>query len=531
MTYKLEIYDCTLRDGEQTAGASFSLEDRLKLLGMLDDLEVDYAEIGWPIGSNKEEILEAFRRSRNMNLKTKPVVFGSTSKASEISKDNKFRLLIEADTRYACIFGKTCPIHVKNQLKITLEENLESIRKSVGFLTKEGKEVTYDAEHYFDAFKRNKDYALITLENALAGGTNRIVLCDTNGGTLSDETKDIIEETYEHFMKKGIKPNLGVHFHNDCDSAFENARVCLPYIVQVQGTINGMGERIGNLDLTTFLGNYVLKMGNKAKLRIDLKKLREINKEAFRLAGLEMPGNKPYVGNNAFAHKAGVHIDAEMKGASYQHITPECVGNKGVILLNTFGGGSSIIATAREFGYELDKKNELVKNKTAILFNELQLLERKGYRIDDLRAEHFLLINKYFGNRKEILEVENWQAETGNLLKREDSSIFVLAKVLGKEVRRKINLEGGPIDAFYKALRNILEEDYPQVKDIHLEDYYVGIARRSEEESTVRTAISFRNGQEIFTTVGVDPNIIGSSKEALVKGFNYYLLKTANSKV
>jgi 2-isopropylmalate synthase len=514
----LEIYDCTLREGEQAAGASFSLEDRIELFRILDRFGVDFIELGWPIASR--EILDSFGLCKKIRKNAGIVAFGSTSVAENVDEDANLISLVKSGAEYACIFGKTCREHVKKQLRITPENNLIRINRSVSFLRDKGMKVFYDAEHYFDAYDNDEEYAIQTLVSAAEAGAERIILCDTNGGLLPDEARKVLDHTERELGKKGIRNILGVHFHNDQELAVANTIASLQYIRQVQGTINGLGERVGNLNFSTFLPIYAKKLGGK--LKMDLKELKKINEEAFRLSGVEIPEARPFVGDSAFAHKGGVHIDATSKGASYEHARPDDFGSRRVFLLNTLGGRSGIVNVAAQFGYSLDKKNKEVQEGVRKLFDKLGEMEKRGYRMGAVGAEQYLLVEKYFGNLRDFFNIEKWKIETGKDNGREKSKIYLNCRVNGNSVEERLEIEGGPVDSAYKTLANVLGRDYPEVKSLELSDFHVGIARSRKEESSVRTIISFRDGEE-FQTVGVDSNILQSAIEALEKGFRYYL--------
>ncbi len=520
----LEIYDCSPREGNQTDGAHLSLADRIALAKLLDDLGVDYIELGWPIS---DDVMKAFLELNGKLKKAKLVAFGSTSMNSNAYKDANLKAIVESRAPYACIFGKTWLEHIEKQLKITPDENLKKIRESILFLKSKGMCVFYDAEHYFDGFKSNKEYAVKTFFEALKAGAERIILCDTNGGTLTNEIKEIIEKTTDMLAMKGfsqekMKNVLGVHFHDDCGLALANTLACLPFIGQVQGTINGLGERIGNLNLSVFLPLYKLKM--RQMCNTDVGRMKEVNEKSFELLGLEVPERTPFVGDSAFAHKAGVHVNALERNASYEHIKPEEVGNKRKIILNTLGGRSAIFNAAESFGYSLNKENEETKEKCQKLYEELKILEEKGYRIGTLKAEQFLLIEKYFGNLREFFKILEWHIKSG----KEGSSFEVIAEVNGKIIEKSIAIEGGPVDAEFKALREILKESYHEIEKINLINFHVVIANLSGEASTVRNEVKFSDGKD-FTTVGVDSNLLGASLEALAKGFNYHLNKNKKS--
>ena len=513
---EIELYDTTLRDGAQSGDANFNFDEKIELFKLLDDFGFDYIEGGWPTSNKSLEIFDLFKKIRK---RAKICVFGSTSKAKNPGDDENLRRLITSKVDCACIFGKTWIPHIQKQLKISPEENLEKISESVSFLRKNGVRVFYDAEHYFDSFKENPEYSIKTLISAANAGADRIILCDTNGGALPQECEKIIKKTAEILNENKIKIPLGVHFHNDRGFALANTWVCLPYIKQIQGTINGIGERVGNLDFSSFIPNYVLCGG---ELKVKLDKLTEISSEAYRISGIINPHIKPFVGLMAFAHKGGIHIDAKNKGASYEHVLPEKFGNKSIILLNTQGGGAGVVNVASQFGYQLDKKNFEVGEKIKNLFEELEILEDKGYRIGGLKAEQYLLIEKYFGHLRDFFIFREWGFKTSWKENKETSSFSASVNVDGKDFSEEIVLEGGPVDAAYKTLVNILSREYPCVKDLELKDFHVEIARRSREESSVRVLTLFENSEE-FETVGVSENIVEASIESLVKGLRYHL--------
>lgn len=514
----LEIYDTTLREGEQAAGANFSVEDRIEICKKLDELGVDYIELGWPIASR--EVFESFEKCERVVKKAKISAFGSTSISKDVENDENLNSIVKCGAKIACIFGKTHLEHVEKQLRITPDENLKRISDSVKFLKKNDLRVFYDAEHYFDGFKTNKEYAIKTLASALEAGVERLVLCDTNGGILPSEAEQIVVETKKMLEEKNLKFELGLHFHDDCGLALANTLACLKYAKQIQGTINGIGERVGNLNFSEFLPVYAKKMNNK--LEIKLEKLKSINEEVFRLGGMDVPESRAFVGDTAFAHKGGVHTDATTKGASYEHEKPEDFGNKRIILLNTLGGRACVISVAKEFGYELDKKNPEVIKKIEELFDELRKMEKKGYRIGAINAEQFLLIEKYFGNLKDYFSIEEWETKISFVEGKEESEFSMGYKINEKVEEETFVVEGGPIDAAYKTFIRAFSKEYPEIKNLRLVDFHVGIAKSNKEESTVRTLITFEDG-EIFETVGVDTNIIQSAIEALEKGFRYFL--------
>ena len=509
----LEIYDCTLREGEQAGGVSFSVKDRVDIVKALDEFGIEFVEVGWPI---QEEVLEAFEALEKEKLGTKLVAFGSTSLVKDVEQDANLNSIIESKAKYACIFGKTWLEHIEKQLKISKEENLEKIFKSITFLKKNRLDVFYDAEHYFDGFKANSDYAFATIKSASLAGASRIILCDTNGGSLPEEVKEIVKKTADFLKENKLNAKLGVHIHNDSGLALANSLEALPFIEHVQGTINGLGERVGNLDLCEFIPLLMLK--KKMKLSFNLEKLKPLSNLVYKAANLPSQIRQAFVSERAFSHKGGVHIDATSKGASYSHIKPEDLGLEHSLILTSLGGSACVVSTAGKFGIELDKKDEKVKTKIKEVIDYLREQEKRGYDLGNIEAEQFMIINKFFGNYKEFFKIEKWEISTGD----KGSKAFVKLKINGDEFEEQEQVSGGPVEALYSALKKAVSKKYPEIDKLELTDYKVRIAKAEGSESSVRTSIDFSDG-ESFSTVGVSENIILSSLEAIEKAFNYYL--------
>ncbi len=507
----IEIYDCTLREGEQAGGVSFAIEKRIEIAKMLDKFGIEFIELGWPI---HQEVLEAFLKIKKENLKAKIVAFGSTSIAKNPEQDKNLNSIIKSKAKYACIFGKTWIEHIEKQLKISRQENLNKISKSIKFLKNKNIEVFYDAEHYFDGFQSDKDYALETIEKAAKAGASRIILCDTNGGILPDELKEILEKTKEFIKNKKIKVKLGVHLHNDSGLALANSLLSLEYVPHIQGTINGLGERVGNLDLCEFIPLLMLK--KDIKFNFKLNKLKSLSDFIYNAANLPKKIGQAFISERAFSHKGGVHIDGTSKGASYMHITPEILGLNHSFVLTSLGGSSCVINAAKKLGYSVDKTQDKEKIEKILIY--LRELEREGYDLGNIEAEQSIIINSYFGNFKEFFKIKKWRVTTGE----ENSRCYIKIKFPDKEVETETEIKGGPVDVIYKTLKNALLEKYKGLENLKLKDYKVRIANPEGVESSVRTKINFSDGEE-FSTVGVSKNIIGSSLEAIEKAFNYYL--------
>ncbi len=508
----LELYDCTLREGEQAGGVSFSVKDRVDIIKALDELGMPFVEVGWPI---HEEVVEAFEALEKENLKTKLVAFGSTSLVKDAEQDTNLNSIIQSKAEYACIFGKTWLEHVEKQLKISSQENLEKISKSIEYLRKNNIDVFYDAEHYFDGFKANSDYALAAIEAAVKAGASRIILCDTNGGSLPEEVVEIIKKTKKYLGENKLNIKLGIHIHNDSGLALANSLEALPFVEHVQGTINGLGERVGNLDLCEFIPLLMLK--KKMKLNFNLEKLKPLSELVYKAANLPSQIRQAFVSKRAFSHKGGIHIDATSKGASYSHVMPEELGLEHSLILTSLGGSACVVSTAGKFGITLDKKSEEMKKKIENVLAYLREQEKQGYDLGNIEAEQFRIINKFFGDYREFFKIEKWEVFTGK-----GSRAFVKVRINGDEIEEREEVSGGPVEALYNALKKAVAKKYPEINKLELTDYKVRIAKAEGSESSVRTSIEFSD-EESFSTIGVSENIIESSLEAIEKAFNYYL--------
>jgi 2-isopropylmalate synthase len=426
--------------------------------------------------------------------------------------------IVNSKAKYACIFGKTWAEHVEKQLKISKEENLHKIEESIKFLKSKDIDVFYDAEHYFDGFKDDFNYSLKTIQAAARAGASRIIFCDTNGGTLPEEVDEILKKTKEFLRQNGIDVKLGVHMHNDSGLALTNSLESLKHVQHFQGTINGLGERVGNLDLCEFIPLLVLK--KKINLDLKLDKIKPACDLVYKIANVPRKFNQAFVSQRAFSHKGGVHIDATLKGASYSHVSPQLLGLNHDLILTSLGGSASVVSAAQKFGFNLDKKDPMTREKIKEVLENLNESEKKGYDIGNIEAEQYIIINLYFGKFKDYFKVEEWEITTND----KKSECVVKLKIKDKIIESKEEVFGGPIDAIYKSLKNALVGIYPIVEGIKLEDYRVRIANLRGVESQVRTRIDFSDGEK-FSTVGVSENVIESGLEAISKAFNYYLNK------
>jgi 2-isopropylmalate synthase len=513
------IYDTTLRDGTQGEGVNLSVTDKLLITQKLDDFGIDYIEGGFP-GSNPRDIT-FFQEAQKLRLKhARLAAFGSTRRANGKAPDDpQLRALLDSHMPVTTIVGKTWTLHVTEILNTTLDENLAMIADSCAWLTAQGREVIYDAEHFFDGYKSNPDYALRTLAAALQNGAANLTLCDTNGGTLVTDFEKIVTRVVTEFGADKI----GVHTHNDTGLAVALSLAGVHAGARlVQGTINGYGERTGNANLITILPSLLLKMGRAAHCAPNLPQLRQLSHYIDELANLRPATHAPYVGASAFAHKGGLHANAAQKvKSSYEHIDPALVGNRTRILVSDMAGRSSIAMKARELGYEFDEKSPAINT----LIEELKDLEFRGYEFEAADASLKLLLAKHLGRRKTYFELENYHVTVEHRRGELVTEATVKLKVNGKTYHTVA--EGtGPVSALDRALRDALEPVYPQLKTVTLTDYKVRILDSKQgTDARTRVLIETTDGGVIWGTVGVSANIIEASWEALRDAVEYKLLE------
>jgi len=512
----IEIYDTTLRDGAQAEDVSFSVEDKIRVARKLDELGAHFIEGGWP-GANPKDI-EFFRTIKTIPFKqAKMVAFGSTRRASNsVHNDPTLRSLLDASTRYVTLFGKSWTLHVRDALGISLKKNLELIEDSIAFLKHNGRQVFYDAEHFFDGYKADPEYALATLARAQAAGAERIILCDTNGGTMPWEVKRIVAE-----VAREVGVPLGIHAHNDAEMAVANSLIAIEQgVLQVQGTINGIGERCGNANLSSILPNLNLKMEREAVTAEQLTHLREVSHFVAEIANLVPNKHQPYVGDSAFAHKGGVHIDAVRKNPmTYEHIRPEAVGNRQRMLISDHAGKSSLAGKAEEFHIKLRKQNP----KTQELLARLKQLENEGYQFEGAEGSFELLMRKVLGKHEPSFELMGFRVIVEKRRADEEpiSEATVMVKV-GPAVEHTVAVGTGPVNALDHALRKALEKFYPQLKEVKLLDYKVRVlAANRGTASRVRVLIESGDHKEKRGTVGVSENIMEASWQALADSIEY----------
>lgn len=519
MSKPITIYDTTLRDGSQSEGVSFTVNDKLKITDKLDELGVHYIEGGWP-GSNPKD-RDYFLAVKGKKLKyAKIAAFGSTRRANiTAEEDANLQELIKSETPTVTIFGKTWDLHVTDVIKTTLDENLKMIFESVDFLKEKKKEVFYDAEHFFDGYKRNPKYALKTILAAQKAKADCIVLCDTNGGTLPAEVAKIVSE-----VKKKVKAPLGIHTHNDLDMAVANSIAAIEQgAVQVQGTFNGLGERCGNADLGTIVGILHTKLKRKSIPDAKVKLLTDTSYFISEVSNIKLSDNHAFVGHSAFAHKGGVHIDAMLKNPlAYEHVEPSIVGNHRRFVTSELAGKMPIVLRAKKLNIDLDKKSPEAQE----LLKKLQVMEHDGYQFEAADASFELFMKRSLKKYTPFFTLEGFKVSTE---KRFDGRTFAEASV---RLKVKDHEEfsaatgDGPVDALDKAARQALSKFYPGLSQMHLTDYKVRVLDSKEGTAAkVRVLIESQDGHDSWSTMGVHENIIEASWEALTDSIEYKLLK------
>ena len=520
----VKIYDTTLRDGSQGEGISFTVAAKLRVAEKLDQFGVDYIEGGWP-GSNPRDV-SFFEEAKNLELShAKLVAFGSTRRANLLAEeDPQLKLLVDAETPVVTIFGKSWLLHVTEIIRTTAEENLKMIEDSVRFLKEQGRDVIYDAEHFFDGYKDNPEYALETLKAAQRGGAINLTLCDTNGGQLVQEVSDIVSTVREKFQGTPI----GVHCHNDSGLGVAVSLAGIDAGAQlVQGTINGIGERNGNANLTSIIPNLALKMDKTMSCGKNLENLRALSLFVDEMTNLSSNSKAPFVGLSAFAHKGGVHADAAAKVKhSYEHIQPELVGNKTRVLVSDMSGRSSIMMKAKEIGFELDARSPELKD----FLGELKELEFKGYEYEAADASLKLLLNRFMKGKKNAIELVGYrvmvsdQVDSGGL--RSEASVHVK---IGENHHHTVAEARGPVDALNEALTKAIVPVFPEVEAVRLTDFKVRILENKQgTDAIIRVLIESTDGDSVWGTVGASDNIIAATWEALLDSLEYKIQISRN---
>lgn len=511
------IYDTTLRDGSQTEGISFSLEDKLRIALKLDYLGVSYIEGGWP-GSNPKD-LEFFSQICQFPLKNaKIAAFGSTRKPGvRVDQDSNVQALLEAGTPVVTIVGKAWDFHVLRALETTLEENLAMIGDTITYLKAKGLEVIFDAEHYYDGFKNNPEYALQVLQAAKE--SDWIILCDTNGGAMPWEIVEITAEAAQT-----VANPLGIHAHNDSGCAVSNSLAAVRAgCRQVQGTINGYGERCGNADLCAVIPNLELKMDRQALPPGNLKNLAEVSHYISEVANMPHHNNQPFVGHGAFAHKGGIHVSALLKDSlTYEHINPEAVGNKRRVLVSELSGLSNLLYKARELNLDINSYDA----ETRKVIRRIKELENQGFQFEGADASLELLLRKAFGQYDDYFQLNNLKLIMEKSEGQEITAEAMIKLTIGDRTFHTAADGDGPVNALDNSIRKALTEVYPEISSMHLSDYKVRVLDGNQGTSAkVRVLIDSVDDTEQWSTVGVSENIIEASYQAIVDSINYMLMK------
>ncbi|MEM9400174.1 MAG: citramalate synthase [Verrucomicrobiota bacterium] len=521
MDKKVKIYDTTLRDGSQGEGINFSLPDKIKLAEKLAAFGVDYIEGGWP-GSNNKDIAFFDEAKKKEWGNCKITAFGSTRRPdTKVEDDPQVKLLLEAETPAVTFFGKTWLLHVEKVLRTSADENRSMIFDTVKHLKDHGREVIYDAEHFFDGFKDNADYAVMTLKAAADAGADCLALCDTNGGTLPSEIHNITQTIA--MTLSDVK--IGIHTHNDCGLGVANAIAAVEAgASQIQGTMNGFGERTGNCNLTSILPILELKMNTPALPHEHIKQLRELSDFVDELANQNHDPRAPFVGSSAFAHKGGMHVNAVNKtDVSYEHIEPESVGNRQRILVGELSGRTNVMMKATQLGIDLEEKSPEARR----ILEKIKELEMSGYEFESADASFELLVRRELGNDKPFFELEEYHIsvrknETHGFTNCEGTIKIMLDGVLIHTVANG----DGPVNALDAALRKALSEKFPAIEKIQLFDYKVRIIdSASGTAARTRVLIESSDGKHEWGTVGVSDNVVEASWLALVDSVEYFLIK------
>ena len=521
---QVEIYDTTLRDGSQTEDIAFSVEDKLRITEKLDELGLHYVEGGWP-GSNPKDI-EYFKKVLKLRLKNSRVVaFGSTHRPRhKVDEDTTLRALLDSKAEIVTIFGKTWDFHVAEALRISPEENLDIINNSVSYLKKHVNKVLFDAEHFFDGYKANPEYAMKCLSAAQNAGADCLVLCDTNGGSLPNEVKGIVD-----FIMKTVRVPIGIHAHNDSECAVANSIVAIESgAAQVQGTINGLGERCGNANLCSLIPDLQIKLGISCIRDEQLRKLRDVSRFVNEIANLRHFKRQPFVGDSAFAHKAGIHVSAvQRRPETYEHISPARVGNSQRVLISDLAGRSNILRKAEEFGIDLNPASPQLQDMVTTLKN----LENEGFQFEGAEASFELLMKKSMGLYRRFFDLIGFRVIVEKRKEGEDpmSEATIMVKV-GGHIEHTAATGNGPVNAIDHALRKALDRFYPELKHVRLHDYKVRVLTAGKGTAAkVRVLIESGDDEKRWGTVGVSENIIDASYQALVDSIEYKLLKDGTS--
>ncbi len=518
---KVEIYDTTLRDGAQSEDVSFSVEDKLRISRYLDDLGIAWIEGGWPGANPKDK--DFFRAARKEKFRHAGLVaFGFTRRSDETcSRARNIQDLLKSEAPAAAIVGKAWDFHVTHALKTTTSEHLDAINDTIAYLRKKLDRVIFDAEHFFDGWAENEEYARAALQAASETGADCICLCDTNGGSMPEDIARITREVVASFDVP-----IGIHCHNDSGTAVASSLAAVREGArQVQGTINGLGERCGNADLCSIIPNLQAKMGYRCIPSGNLGKLRDISRFVYEMANLLPPKHQPFVGDSAFAHKGGIHVSAVKKQArTYEHMDPAMVGNVRRILISDQAGRSNIEDRAAQYGLKIDRRDP----KSRAILDQLKEMENRGYHFEAAEASFELLMMNAFGKRKRFFDLRGFRVIDEKRAGEEEPYVeaTIMVEVPGLGIAHTAAIGNGPVNALDNALRKALERFYPSLKEVSLVDYKVRVLPAgSGTGSVVRVLIESTDGADKWGTVGVSENIIEASYEALVDSVDYKLYK------
>lgn len=527
MKKQIQVLDSTLRDGSQGEGISYSVQDKINIVKALDELGITFIEAGNP-GSNPKD-MEFFEEAKKLSLKhAKLVAFGSTRrKGIKCAEDANVQSLLAAGTEYVCIFGKTWDFQVTDIIHATLDENLEMIRETVAFLVENKKKVIFDAEHFFTGYKANPDYTMKCLEVAVEGGASCLCLCETKGGAMPRQCFEYTKAVVDAF---GNKASVGIHTHNDSGLAVANTLIAVEAgATHVQGVLLGFGERTGNANLSTIIADLQIKLGYKCIPDENIKILTPICKRVAEITNIALDPGMPYVGASAFAHKAGMHIDAVIKNPfAYEHITPETVGNERVFLMSEVAGKSMIVEKVQKFDPTLTKSSPVV----AEIVKKVKDLEHEGYQFEGADASFEILVRKTMGKYQPFFNLHYYKTSGEFPRLDDDQCAFAQIKI---DVDGKVEItagEGdGPVNALDQAMRKALEQFYPSLSQVHLTDYKVRVLDgKSATASRVRVLIESSDGDSHWATMGVSSDVIEASYLALVDSFEYKLIKDLERK-
>jgi len=516
---KVKLYDTTLRDGAQGEGISYSVMDKVRIAQELDSLGIHYIEGGWP-GSNPKDMEFYLKMAKRPLKKSELIGFSMTRRpTTKASQDNNMKALIKSQAKFVTIVGKTWDLHIRDVLKTTLDENLNMIKDTISFLVSKGLSVFYDAEHFFDAYNANPQYSLKCLLAAQEADAKAVVLCDTNGGTLTSRVSSVVKE-----VRSQINILVGIHCHNDAGLAVANSIAAIEAGADmVQGTINGYGERCGNADLIPIIANLKLKMGIDCIGDEKLKELTHVSHFISEISNMRQRNDQPYTGSSSFAHKGGMHINAVMKNPkAYEHVEPALVGNHRRILLSELGGKTGILLRAKDLELDLSKEDP----KTKRILKLIQKLEHQGYHFEAAEASFELLMKKALKKYKRFFDLEGFRVVVE---KRSDKKITseAIIKLKVKGTKEHTAAEGdGPVNALDNALRKALKDFYPTLSKMHLSDFKVRVLdEKVGTAARVRVLIQSQDETDTWSTIGVSENIIEASWQALVDSVEYKLIK------